>query len=1083
LSLIFRRSIDFCWFCFKWCLVLGVIGVAAAVPFLYRRVDEQIRSRVEAQIAQHYVGLKVSIRSAELVEGEGIKVRDLVIVEPGADGPHPELLHAEELLLGYQGDLKELITDSVQGEPQFTQITLRRPTFRITRRPDGSFSTAKLLPLPKFDDRPIQTRIENAVIEIFDPLKNPSSTLTFRDVNCVLSPLGADQPPATTPHARKLEGTLRGDHLRRAEFEGVVDLKQQVCTIGGVVEGLDISPELRDSLPEPWAAKLAGLEGLRGQGEWTFRVGYNAAAASPLQYQLTGRIARGRIDDARLPHPLTDLRATVHLDNDGLRVEELVGRINQATVRAKGQAGFAPESPRHLDAEIRQLELDRRLLAVLPQSLQEQWHKYRPAGLIDADVRVSFDGQTWQPDLTVRCLNVSFTHYKFPYRLEEGKGTLTLKDDLLTLHLTAYSGTEPLRLDGEWLHPMTGPVGYLEARGDAVPLDSKLLAALPEETRLVVQALNPRGALNCYARLWRDAPEQPLHKHLLIVADRCSIQWEKFPYPLRNICGTLEMFDDSWTFRNLEGFNDTGRIVCQGHLTPTLQGKELYLHLTGSDVPLNEVLRDALRPNERQVWDVLRPRGAVDLKKAEVRYLSEQKQLSVDLRAELQEESSSIEPIHFPYRMEKLGGVLHYRNGHVTLEHFTAWHGPVKITAGGTCDFPPDGKWHLRLAPLSVDRLRLDRDHDLIQALPGRLKKVLLELKPGGPINLAGSFDLEPGPYVGDPVRSWWDVQLGFHQGSMDCGLKLANIHGSMRLTGGFDGRQFQSRGELDINSLNYKDYQFTQVLGPIWIDDQRVLLGTWVARRQDDGPAGAPPRTAEQPRPITANLFGGTLYGSGWVALGAEPRYAVHADLAQADLARCAQEVTAGRQNLRGVIAATIDLHGSGHSCNAMGGQGSVWLRDADIYELPLMIALLKILSIRPPDQKAFSTSDVDFRIQGEHIYFNRIDFRGDAISLLGEGEMDFQQAIKLTFHAIVGRGDVNVPLLKELFTGASRQIMLIHVGNTLQNPETIKEPFPGVNHALQQLQGERPKGSPPAAFPQARQPRPDADAGNPLW
>ena len=63
-------------------------------------------------------------------------------------------------------------------------------------------------------------------------------------------------------------------------------------------------------------------------------------------------------------------------------------------------------------------------------------------------------------------------------------------------------------------------------------------------------------------------------------------------------------------------------------------------------------------------------------------------------------------------------------------------------------------------------------------------------------------------------------------------------------------------------------------------------------------------------------------------------------------------------------------------------------------MYELPVMISLLKILSIRPPDQNAFSDATIDYRIEGEHIYFDRIDFHGDAISLRGKGEMDFQSA-----------------------------------------------------------------------------------------
>jgi hypothetical protein len=84
---------------------------------------------------------------------------------------------------------------------------------------------------------------------------------------------------------------------------------------------------------------------------------------------------------------------------------------------------------------------------------------------------------------------------------------------------------------------------------------------------------------------------------------------------------------------------------------------------------------------------------------------------------------------------------------------------------------------------------------------------------------------------------------------------------------------------------------------------------------------------------------------------------------------------------------------------------------------------------------------------------------YRGDAVSLRGKGEMDFQSAIKLTFHAIVGRGELNLPIIKQVFSGASQQIMLIHVDGTLQNPETRKEAFPGVSQALQQLQGELQK------------------------
>jgi hypothetical protein len=299
--------------------------------------------------------------------------------------------------------------------------------------------------------------------------------------------------------------------------------------------------------------------------------------------------------------------------------------------------------------------------------------------------------------------------------------------------------------------------------------------------------------------------------------------------------------------------------------------------------------------------------------------------------------------------------------------------------------------------------------------------------------------------------------------------VKLDNIHGGVNLVGSFDGSRLTARGELDVDSLTYQNLQVTQVMGPVWIDQQRLLLGSWVDRRRDaQRDASAAPA-----RPLTGKLFDGTLYGDAWVDLGPVPRWGLHARLSQADLARCAQEAIPGRQQLDAKVDATIDLRGAGYSRNAMIGHGRIQLSQADIYELPLMVALLKILNARRPDLNAFRRGDILFRVEGQHIYFDQLEFRGDAISLLGKGEMDFQRNIQLTFHAIVGSGELGVPVLREIVGGASSQIMLIHADGTLEDPEVRREAFPAVNQALQQLQTDL-NGEPPKRgwWPEARLP-----------
>ncbi|HVX16378.1 MAG TPA: AsmA-like C-terminal region-containing protein [Pirellulales bacterium] len=1041
-------------------MLLVAVAAAAGVPLFYQRFDDEVRRRVEAKIAAHYPELAVSVRAARFLVGKGIEIRGLSIVEPNVSGPTAELIYIEELLLEGNTEWQELL----RGELRVSRVVFRRPTIRVAQRPDGAWSAAKLLPLPRLSKDPPRGVIENGVVEILDPLKQQGGALIVRDAQLTFeaatvaaagpadkAPDGTKRKTKPQPTPLRVQGHFGADHLQRVDIDATLAPSGANWSIAGSLEGLDFSPEFVRALPAVLSRRLAELGSLRCQAQGRFRLAHPGADGG-LDFDVTGRVTRGRIDDPRLPYSLTDLRGNFHLDNRDMSLTDVTAHNGQTTLAVDLQRhGYSKQSPCSLVAKSRRMVFDRQLQSILPLDWQSEWHKFLPAGEFDADLKLEYDGHAWRPELLIACKNVSFSYYKFPYRLERAQGRIELIDRLLKLDLKAFTEGEEVRLFGEFAHLGAQPVGKLNVRGDSIRLDEKLFLALNENCRRIVRSLNPRGTFNVSFDLWhgRESPPQ-LHKKLTLSFNRCSLKYDAFPYPLDNIRGMVVMQDDVWEFKDLEGTNDTGTVECHGRLIPQANGNALTLKFSGKAIALEDELRDALAMQSAaaaRFWRDLRPRGLMDIE-ADLHYLPGQRkpELWVTLSPLYDSESVavSIEPTYFPYRVEKLRGVFKYHQGRVTLQKVRGEHRTTKLAAEGECLLDGEGGWQLHFERLEVDRLKADRD--LVQALNGRLKKAVTDLQPRGTMNLRGELTLASNGQSSSEMTAQWNVQIEGHQVALDCGIALEHIFGEVQLWGSFDGRQFVCNGELGLDSLTYKDFQFTQCLGPIWLDNNVVLCGRSADRQ----------RGAVSGRAVTAKIYGGTVMLDGRVTSGATPKYSVYATLTAADLARCAQEAIAGKQKLSGIVSAEVDLHGTGRGAHHLAGRGSVRLRDADLFELPVMVALLKPLSGRLPDTTAFNTADVDFRIEGEHIYLNKVNCNGDAVSLRGGGEMGFDRTVQLSFYAVVGRGDAPFPILDKVVSAASQQIMQIDVSGTLDNPTTRNRVFPYVEGARRSFQAD---------------------------
>ena len=173
------------------------------------------------------------------------------------------------------------------------------------------------------------------MVVVFDPIKNPSCTLTLRELNVSIKP--AEQH-AGEPDRLDVEGQLTGEHVGRIDLNGSIEPAAGRWSIGGHVESLAISPEFRAALPEHVADRLKEAAAVRGQVQLSFRLA-GRDAKSPPRFEVDGEVSHGQVEDPRLPTPLTDLKADFSLRQRRHARDQLLGsprsgHVDRTAIRA-----------------------------------------------------------------------------------------------------------------------------------------------------------------------------------------------------------------------------------------------------------------------------------------------------------------------------------------------------------------------------------------------------------------------------------------------------------------------------------------------------------------------------------------------------------------------------------------------------------------------------------------------------------------------------------------------------------------------------------------------------------------------------
>ena len=1047
---------------------------------LRQKVDDGIRSQVKKLLAEKYPDLEVRVDWGRRMGDRGIEIRGFGLVNPDLASEFQEVLSIERLELHCDSSLQALAC----GDVKIDHILVEGVRLRGVRTETGAWSFTCLVPQSHGDRKQTPSiEVVDGEIELVDMSQPDSKLALWRDVQLHVSPasLVPDRPTAEgdtgdrdsekrrtadsrSPAENALAdseaagvwtfgGEMLSGRLGRTQVDGWMISTEQ-WHVNGFVENLIVDDETWHLLPDATWTKMGRPPQLGAKVDVDFRVDKNPS--QPVLFAMSGSVSDGWLDDPRFDYPLTALRTKFDFTSEHLKLRDFFARSGEAEIRGGAHFGdFGLKRPYRVDLDLRRFPVDKRLRALLTDKLRASWDKFQPLGRCSGSASLVFDGRELTPNLQLTCQDLEVTYHLFPYRLRGASGEISFENDHLTVEGTAPVSGTVISINADLDHPGTASVGEITVRSlGHVPLDRAFIDAMPATSRRAFAEINPQGWFKVDARFIRERPSDQLSKKFTIDVRDGSVQYSRFPYPVHHIEGVIEVSDDVWSFEELRGANGSGFVKAKGNWDPQApDNKNMSLTLICHDVALDEELQHALPGGMQRLWKDLRPNGTVDYLKIVLGLDRAARDLSVDVfgqkwAARQRDDHPgnqaaggrivTVTPSWFPYRFEDVTGSFHYVNGRVTLRDVRGRHDRTVVQrVNGVGQVSPSGEWQLGLTDLIVSDLVLDRD--LMEAFPESVGDGLAQLRLGGALGMQGNVNFAGGP--GEKPETRWNLDFDMEDLRVDCGPLFEHARGQVTLMGAAGKRGFVCDGHLNLDSVFFRDHHLVNVNGPIRFDAKQVYLGSYATEQQ----------RLSIPRSIEARLLGGTLTVDAKVTAR---RGDMTLDLAleSADLRDVGREFGLQRSDVTGKTSVTASLAGTANDPQTWRGGGVVRLWDADLYESPFMVRLLSVLKHARFDKTAFSRSNMDYRVEGDRIVFDRVTLEGP-IRLQGRGELTRQRQLDMNFYVELLDEKRQLPIFRPLAMGANKNALSIRVTGTLDVPIIVKQPFPDLNRGLQEI------------------------------
>jgi hypothetical protein len=1016
-------------------LVFTIAGGLAGGAFLYQQWTNPaaVRHQVVDHLHTLLTGANVSVSSAHMRLLGGISLSDLRVSRRD-DPDRVDLAYIPAATIFPDKE------QFVNGKFVIRKVELYRPHLHIRRDRDGQWNIAGLLAPPHLEAAIPTLEVKQGTIVLEDQLACPAmQAVELTDVNLTL----VNDPLSTV----QFQGKGLCELAETLQVNGTFQRQTGDVAASFLAYGIRIGTPLLQRLAGycPRLNEQLQRDGLQleGTGRIQADVSYSPHASQPWTHQVHGKLTGGKLRHAQVPLPLDDLDADVDCLDGRVTLNRLNARSGVAEIHLEGSAhDFQEDTDLSGSLVVKHLAVKPTLFEHLPDSLKKIEKDYTPSGPVTVTYWCERQAGQWHKRCTIEPEDLSATFVKFPYTLEHVTGTIIQENDSergldqLHLDLIGWAGAQRVYIKGDIRGEASHSAVDVKIWGDNIPLDQKLRDALSPAHQRVAATFHPTGLANFEAYIHRHQGSTEFVNRFVIRFHHATIQYDAFPYPLESVTGTLDVHPRHWEFHDFHGSHNGGTMAAAGRFVQVADAPDtgqLTVQIRGENFAIDQELAKALeeKPELKRAWNSFHPTGRMHFDAQVVRCGEEPPEVEVD--ADLI--GCTITPDFFAYSLDDLSGHLHYGRRWVHLDGFTARHGATSLTLdkGQIYVKPEDGVW-AKITGIQANHLVADAD--LVTALPPLLRQVVDAVKLRDPVDLKTTLILETTPNTLESPHIYWDGELNLHDATLTTGVVLEHVTGTAACQGSFKGQQLEGLvGNLVLDQMTLFNQPFREIHADLEIG--KDMPNTLVVRG------------------LYARLFGGAVYGPIRIEFGPRVRYEMWLTASQVKLEEFGRRNLGKDSQISGQANAELHLEGRGPEASDLTGRGSVDVPNGRLYNLPLLLDLLKFLAIRLPDGTAFEEAHASFTIRGQRMAISRLDLYGNAISLRGQGELNLDGTdINLDFFAALARvTQLLPPILKELPNSLSKYLFKIQMRGKMGDVHFTKEPLPPVVEPLKGL------------------------------